>query len=191
MNLTMLLKRLIAVTVVLIFVAGGGSLGWVAYLRETGNVHEIEPGVFRSAQLDANELVSLAREHGISTVINLRGEGRGEPWFDAEAAALAANGAAMVNLPLLANQIPDRDLMARLIDTLKTTPPPFLIHCRAGADRSGLASALYEYLVNKRRAPEASAQLSFAFGHFPWLGSDTGAMDTAFWQVVGDQAAGR
>ena len=29
-----------------------------------------------------------------------------------------------------------------------------------------------------------SAQLSFWFGHFPRLGSDTAAMDRTFWRVV-------
>jgi hypothetical protein len=68
-----------------------------------------------------------------------------------------------------------------------------LIHCEAGADRSGLAAALYKLIVAKSphklivaKSPpeEASAQLSFRYGHFPWLRNSTAAMARTFERVL-------
>jgi len=57
--------------------------------------------------------------------------------------------------------------MDALIGHLRRGPAPVLVHCRAGADRAGLAAALY--LAATGRAPEeARAQLSLRYGHFPY-----------------------
>lgn len=71
-----------------------------------------------------------------------------------------------------------------LIAALEGAARPVLIHCKAGAYRTGLDSALFEYLVVGRTAEEASGQLSFLYGHFPWYPSQTGAMDRTFWDVA-------
>jgi hypothetical protein len=42
------------------------------------------------------------------------------------------------------------------------------VHCYSGSDRSGFASACYLLLHTKSSVPEARAQLSLRFGHFPW-----------------------
>ncbi|MFD2031462.1 tyrosine-protein phosphatase [Ancylobacter dichloromethanicus] len=50
---------------------------------------------------------------------------------------------------------------------MKDAKKPILIHCQAGADRSGLASALYLAAIKKNSAEaEAEAQLSIRYGHF-------------------------
>lgn len=74
--------------------------------------------------------------------------------------------------------------MTQLTGLLRDSPRPVLIHCEAGADRSGVASALYKLLVAKRPVQEASEQLSFRYGHFPWLTSRTAAMDRTFDRVA-------
>jgi protein tyrosine/serine phosphatase len=87
-----------------------------------------------------------------------------------------------------ANREPNEALLTRLIETLRTVEMPVVIHCEGGADRTGLAAALYELLVMGRSAEVASAQLSFRYGHFPWLTSRTGAMDATFWRVAAENS---
>ena len=59
-----------------------------------------------------------------------------------------------------------------------------LVHCKSGADRSGLVSALFR-LVEERAPPaEADQELSLVYGHFPYLTSKTVAMDESFWAFV-------
>ena len=166
------------------------TAGWAGLLRVTGNVHEIEPGVYRSGQLGADRLSAFVAGHGIKTVINLRGAHPGRPWYDAEAEAVRRAGADLVSLPLSASHEPDPATLAALVRDLEGARKPLLIHCEAGADRSGLAAALYERLVLGRPVDVAAGQLSFRYGHFPWLLSRTGAMDRAFARAVGTDSRG-
>lgn len=132
------------------------TLGWAGYLRLSGNFHSVEDGVlYRSGQLSGMQLHDRITANGIRTVINFRGNNAGRPWYDAEMNVSAATGVRHIDFPI-----------------------------SAGADRSGLASALYTFAVAKRPAVEAAAQLSFRYGHFPWLGSRTAAMDRTFDRVV-------
>ncbi len=158
---------------------------WAGYLQYSGNVHEIEPSQFyRSAQLNGDEFKNIIKEKGIRTVINLRGENIGSDWYDAEIAAVRETGAHHIDIRLSANNKPDAETLNALIKALRTAPRPLLVHCKAGADRTGLASALYEYLVENKTAKTASGQLSFRYGHFPWLWSDTVAMDKTFFEIT-------
>jgi protein tyrosine/serine phosphatase len=160
-------------------------LGWVAFLQLTGNVHTVEPHLlYRSAQLSADDLEALVRREGIVTVLNLRGAAPGEPWYVEELRATAAAGAQHLDLAMSANQQPDEKALQRLIEILHTAPKPLLVHCNKGADRAGLAAAIYELLDANKSPAEAARQLSFRYGHFPWLTSRTGAMDRTFFAVV-------
>lgn len=48
-------------------------------------MHAVKPGaVYRSAQLDAKQLADAIRTDGIKTVLNLRGDNTGTPWYDEE-----------------------------------------------------------------------------------------------------------
>lgn len=160
---------------------------WAGYLQVTGNYHVVEPGlVYRSNTLSQTQLRQVIERDRIRTILNLRGAARGQQWYDDEAAATQELGVTLIDLPLNDGQIPGDDQLAQLIEVLRTASRPLLIHCRAGADRTGLAAALFEFLVAGRSANDAAGQLSFAYGHFPWLGSRTIAMDAAFWNVVAD-----
>ena len=159
--------------------------GWAVYLQATGNIHEVEKGlVFRSNQLAPDQMATLLRTKHIQTVINLRGGSTGDDWYRVEVATVHAAGATLIDIPLSDSQEPDPELIRQLVGALASVPEPLLIHCKAGADRSGLAAALFELLVAKRPAWVAAGQLSFAYGHFPWLGSPSVAMDRTFWRVA-------
>jgi protein tyrosine/serine phosphatase len=162
------------------------SLGsWALGLRLSGNIHAVDEGkIFRSAQLSPDHLKALIRDEGIKTIINLRGENPQEGWYRAEVEASTNLGVHYVSLPLSANEEPDDATLKVLIDTMQKATYPALIHCEGGADRSGLASALYRLVILGDAPDQAARQLSFRYGHFPWLTSRTGAMDRAFWRVV-------
>lgn len=154
------------------------ALLWAGYLRMTGNVHTIEEGqAYRSGQLSANTLLKLIGDKKIRTVINLRGYNGGKSWYDAEIEAAHKARITHVDLALSANRKLSDQQLSRLSDILIKSPKPILIHCEGGADRAGLAAAMYELIVAGRSALVAGTQLSFRFGHFPWLGSRTVAMD--------------
>lgn len=140
--------------------------------------------VYRSAQLEGKDWHQFHQEYPFRSVINLRGENEGKPWYDGETDFTRANGIAFQSLALSANKEPDMATMENLVAMMRAAPKPLLIHCRQGADRSGLASALYVYAIEGKPAAEAAEQLSITYGHFPWLTSQTGAMDRAFAKYV-------
>ncbi len=55
-----------------------------------------------------------------------------------------------------------------LLRLFNTAPRPVLIHCKVGADRSGLAAAIWQGVIEGRPKSEAKKQLSFVYGHMPF-----------------------
>ena len=178
-------RRIIMMIGVLVLAPTIGAGAWALGLRLTGNIHIVAEGkVWRSAQLSPNSLKTMLSNHGIKTVINLRGSHPEEEWYRAERAATDALGVQHISLPLSATIEPDDETLQALVLMMQKVELPLLIHCEAGADRSGLASALYRLIIEGDKPADASSQLSFRFGHFPWGPSRTGAMDRAFWRVA-------
>ena len=69
---------------------------------------------------------------------------------------------------------------ADLIGILKRAEKPVLIHCKAGADRTGLAAALYVAAVAKLGETAAENQISIRYGHISLPVSATYAIDRTF-----------
>jgi protein tyrosine/serine phosphatase len=188
MNNARLLSRLRATVragLYLIIVLAVSAGGWAGFLQLTGNIHAVSEGaVYRSAQLNGERLAVTLKQYQIKSVINLRGDSVGDEWYTNELNVTAAQGAVHYDIGMYAKQEPDTATVKRIFEVLRTAPRPLLIHCNSGSDRTGLVAAIYEHFVEGRSADEAAAQLSFRFGHFPWLGSGTVAMDHAFEHLV-------
>ncbi|MBX6376146.1 MAG: tyrosine-protein phosphatase [Acetobacteraceae bacterium] len=123
------------------------------------------------------QLRQAVRRFGLRTVINLRGE-RANCGSDRlgrwEAAAL---GLTHVDAPFESRGAPHRDRILRLAEIYRTMEEPALIHCKSGADRTGLAAGIW-LLLQGRPVEEAMAQLSLRFGHVRQ--SKTGVLDLFF-----------
>ena len=158
--------------------------GWTLAVRASGNVHEVEQGqLYRSAQLSGSSLNEVIDRYRVRTVINLRGKNPGSNWYRDEMSIARRKGITHIDISMSASKQPDAATVDRLIEVFKTAPKPILVHCEGGADRSGLASAIYELRIAHRPVSEAGRQLSFFYGHFPWLMSKTVAMDNAFERI--------
>ena len=159
---------------------------YALYTHEHGNFHPvIEHRVYRSRQLDQQELVQYISQHGIKTVLNLRGTNLGSAWYQDERRVTQDLGVAHVDYAISANhEVADEDI-DKILAIMRDAPKPILIHCKSGADRTSLIAALYLYGVEARRADEAAAQLSLIYGHVPFLWNSTAAMDHTYWRYVG------
>jgi protein tyrosine/serine phosphatase len=129
-------------------------------------------------------LQKAVRDHGIKAILNLRGAHPGEPWYDDEVAISRMLGARHYDYGLSARRGVTDNQIADLIAIIRDAPKPLLVHCKSGADRTGLVSALYRFAVEGKGADEADAQLTVFYGHFPYLTSRTRAMDDSFWAFV-------
>ena len=160
----------LAATVVLV---GAVATSWV-FRRPwfQGNLGIVDPGlVMRSAQPTA-QLSDWARQYKLKSILNLRGGGPGDWWYGLEIKSSRENGVMYYDLPLSATRRPTRRELLQLIDLLDRCSYPLLIHCKSGADRTGLASALYR-MVRRGEAPESAlASFSIEFGHIPYFGTE-------------------
>lgn len=140
-----------------------GYLGW---LQWTGNFHPVVPGeVYRSAQVTPASLQAFRAETGIRSILNLRGPHAGAPWYDREVATAEELGIAHFDFAMSDRRVLPPGDIARLVALMRDAPKPLLIHCKAGADRTGLAAALYLAEIAGVAAERAEGQLSIRYGH--------------------------
>lgn len=168
-------KLVLVLSVSAVVGCGLGVYDGFAPLRPTDNFRVIEPDrAYRSAQVDAETLTWLVDVLDIQTVINLRGENASETWYDNEKAALDAKGVTLVDIRMSASALPPREELLKLYDTFLTAAEPILIHCQAGADRTGAAAAIWRMVVLGDQREQAAQELCICYGHFEPI---TPAMD--------------
>ncbi|MFN0134789.1 MAG: fused DSP-PTPase phosphatase/NAD kinase-like protein [Phycisphaerae bacterium] len=136
-------------------------------LRMLDNFHAIEEGrAYRCAQLYPETLDWVIQRYGIRTVVNLRGPNPQMEWYPRQKAVCEKNTITQIDIPLSAFNLPPPEQLLALYDAFKSAPEPILIHCRAGADRSGMASALWRMTQRGDSSQTAASELSLKYGHF-------------------------
>ena len=139
---------------------------YVAVLLYWGNFGTVIRGqVYRSAQLGSATMSFNVRRYGIKAIINLRGSNPGQGWYEREVADAKALGIHHIDFRMSAKRQLSREQAEELIALMAQAPKPLLIHCASGADRTGLAAALYVAAIAKAGHEKAQAQLSPFFGH--------------------------
>lgn len=132
------------------------------------NWHAIHEGsIYRAAHLTSQEIAAVSNRFGIQSIINLRNDCTWEPWYQDETVAVEQCHLKRYDLNFSATQYPAPQELQKLYQALETAPRPLYIHCRRGADRTGLASviaALYEG-DTAITADQAMNQLSLIKGH--------------------------
>jgi undecaprenyl-diphosphatase len=143
------------------------SAGYL-YVQESHNFHPITDGeAYRSAQLDREEFEYYINRYNIKSIINLRGENPEAPWYKEELGISAEHNIKHYDIALSSSREPTEEDVRKLIEIFRTAPRPVLIHCLAGADRSGLAGAMWKLIIDKEPKSEAEKQLSILYGHLP------------------------
>jgi len=175
--------RSLAVLVLLAILSGAG---FVIHLAARHNFHSVSDGrVYRSGQMSGDSLEETIRSVGIKTVVNLRGDHADSDWYRDEIDTAQRMGVRHFDFDLSASEVVSDAEMERILATIDHAAKPVLIHCKNGADRSGLVGALYLYGLERESASSASRQLAISWGHFPFLfWRNTVAMDRSYWHYV-------
>jgi protein tyrosine/serine phosphatase len=148
------------------------------------NRHRLGERAWRSGQPAPRHIRAL-RRRGLRTIVNLRGERLcGSFWL--EQRACARKGIALVNFQLRSRAAPTAEEIRRARDLLQSIEYPVLLHCKSGADRVGLMSALYRLFQEGAPVAEAKKELALRYGHFRQ--ADTGILDRFFEQYLEDNA---
>lgn len=140
------------------------------------NAHWISEEFVRTNQPWPHQLAGWKRR-GVRTVLNLRGSADGGSQR-IEREACAALGLELVEFRISSKEAPDREQILaarRLFDEIAY---PALMHCKSGADRTGLMSVLYLHFRKGRPIREAIDQLSLRYLHMK--SGRPGVLDAVF-----------
>lgn len=140
------------------------------------NRAQIAPRAWRMNQPYPGDIAWAAR-HGVRTIVTARHDPRhGGHALVAE--ACQRYGLVYETFPLFSREAPSREALLAAPAFFAKIEHPVLLHCKSGADRAGLLSALYLLVVEGVSVREARKQLSARFLHFS--ASRTGILDALF-----------
>lgn len=128
------------------------------------NHYRIDADVWRSNQPSFGQLRRL-KARGLRSVLSLRGDHRVTPVY-VEKAAAEELGLTLEFARLRAHKLPRATDLQDAIDRMRRLPKPLLIHCKSGADRTGLMVTLYLHIEKGVPLAEARRALSWRFAHF-------------------------
>ena len=118
--------------------------------------------IYRSGRLSAALVTRTLRKNNIAVIIDLTGDEPDDTDQNAEKKAAVELGIERLNLPLKGNGTGDINNYAHAIAAIvdaKRKGKPVLVHCAAGAQRTGGVIACYRMLVEKKSPSFAYAEL--------------------------------
>jgi len=149
-----------------------------AFLRlNFSNAHWLGDRLARTAQLWPFQLRRWRDRHGIKTVINLRG-GFDASFYALEKDACARLGLKLIDFTARSRAAPSAEQILAAKRMFETIEYPALMHCKSGADRASVMSALYVHFQLGQPIEQAMEQLSLRYLHMRT--SLTGVLDRVF-----------
>ena len=166
-------RPLVWIGVIAVVALIGGLVAWNNGLRDAlipKNFGVVEPGrLYRSGQLSRWQVRRVLADNHIARIVCMTGRGGRPADVAAEVAAAADLHVRRDVYPLGGDgtgQVQQYVNAVSAVAAAERAGQPVLVHCVAGAQRTGGVIALYEMLVERRPAAEVYAQLR-QFGHDP------------------------
>lgn len=122
--------------------------------------HAIADDCYRSSHPMPYQLRAAARA-GVKSVLSLRGDETHIGSNVLEIEACRELGLNLVHYPIGSRDAPERHQLLRIKELFAELPRPLLIHCKSGADRAGMASAIYLMVEKNQPVDLAERELCF------------------------------
>jgi tyrosine-protein phosphatase SIW14 len=133
-------------------------------LRGLPNLGRVTENLYRGGQPTSDGFNTL-HTMGVGIVVNLR-EDRTE--VAAEKRQVEALGMKSVGIPWSASHEPSNAQIVEFLDLVRANPDTKIyVHCRRGADRTGVMIAAYRVAVEHKPAAEAVSEMHRY--HYDWL----------------------
>ena len=157
---------------------------WANELKADANFYQVDTHLYRSEQ-PINDDVSAIHAQNIKTIINLR-QGK-----DNDDTALFGDGFELVHEPLITWRVSPSDI-ARVLYAIEKHQKTgsVLVHCRHGADRTGIVIAMYRIIYQGASIDEARREMKYGdYGyHLIWKNLDNLLSDIHVSQVKAELA---
>jgi len=140
------------------------------------NQHHIGGDMYRANQPSPKRIEQLAKD-GIKTILNLRGESD-KGYYALEKEACEKHGIELVDFRMYSRDTPKKKSLHGLKYLFETIEYPCLMHCKSGADRTGITGVLYKHFHLGEPIEDAVEQLKIKYLHMK--AGKTGMLDFFF-----------
>ena len=151
-------------------------LFWRSYAK-------IDDFVYRSNQPLPYQIKLDIKRNKIRSIINLRGKRDCSSYY-LEKNFCKTYNVKLYDFPISSRDMPSKDKLNNFFKLLDAVEYPISMHCKSGADRAGLAAALY--LIYKKRLPVAVALKQLSLKHLHIKYAKTGVLDFFFRKAIED-----
>jgi protein tyrosine/serine phosphatase len=128
------------------------------------NFGRVSDSLFRGAQPTSNGFGAL-HNMGVSIIVNFRDE-TGE--IASEKRQVESTGMKYVGIPWNGHDKPSNSQVAQFLALVRSNPDAkIFVHCKAGADRTGVMVAAYRIVLEHRAVTEAVAEMHQY--HYKWF----------------------
>ncbi len=119
------------------------------------NLYKINDSIYRSEQ-PANKAIAFIDSSGIKSILNLR-QKKDNPGL------LNMRSVKSYHIKMAVNNFTDAEIIQSLL-IIKNAPKPLLVHCKHGADRTGVVIAMYRIIFQNWSKEKALEELKD--GHY-------------------------
>jgi len=141
------------------------------------NLHQISDEMYRANQPSPEQIARYAKELGLKTILNLRGNSP-KGYYLLEKEACERHGIQLVDFQVFSREIPKPAAVLEAKQLFDSIAYPALMHCKSGADRAGIMSVLYQHFRKGQTIEQALEQLSGKYLHI--RSGKTGVLDFFF-----------
>lgn len=156
------------------------------FLREIYcNIRRVDGQMWRAAQPRPKHL-RWAKRQGIKTILNLRGRRDNCGSYLVEREICHELGLTLVDFPIRSRFALKQSTLQDAVKLLENLQYPAMMHCKSGADRTGLMATLYLFQTRDVPLERAMDQLSWRYGHLRH--AQTGVVDFFYEQYLSARA---
>ena len=141
------------------------------------NLHQISDEMYRANQPSPEQIARYAKELGLKTILNLRGNSP-KGYYLLEREACERHGIQLVDFQVFSREVPKPAAVLEAKQLFDSIAYPALMHCKSGADRAGIMSVLYQHFRKGQTIEQALEQLSGKYLHI--RSGKTGVLDFFF-----------